>query len=218
MSERFPLNALQQKFVAEYLADPDHNATGAYKRAGYKATGKSAEVNACRLLGSAKVSVAIERGMRRLLIKADVKALDLLLELRRIAYLDPREVFEWGPDGVTVKESSSLPLDVAVCISEVSQTVTKEGGTIRVKLVDKMAAIEKLGQYLKLWKSIHEHEHTGPDGGPIQFEHAANRIEHLRGAFASAADREEAGGIHRNGVGKPLDSPGHQNGHHNPSS
>jgi phage terminase small subunit len=52
------LNAKQKRFVAEYLIDL--NASAAYKRSGYKATGKSADSAGARLLSDVKVKAAID--------------------------------------------------------------------------------------------------------------------------------------------------------------
>jgi phage terminase small subunit len=49
----------QQKRFADYYIETG-NATEAYRRAGYKAKGKSAEVNASRLLSNAKVKSYID--------------------------------------------------------------------------------------------------------------------------------------------------------------
>ncbi|MBM4182903.1 MAG: terminase small subunit [Gemmatimonadetes bacterium] len=61
MSRTDRLNPRQTLFVDEYLVDM--NATAAYRRAGYSATGKSAEVNACRLLSQARVKAEVARRM-----------------------------------------------------------------------------------------------------------------------------------------------------------
>lgn len=52
------LNAKQLRFVAEYLIDL--NASAAYKRSGYKATGKSADSAGARLLAQVEVRAAID--------------------------------------------------------------------------------------------------------------------------------------------------------------
>jgi phage terminase small subunit len=52
----------QQKRFADFYIETG-NATDSYKRAGYKAKGKSVEVNASRLLANAKVSEYIEKMM-----------------------------------------------------------------------------------------------------------------------------------------------------------
>lgn len=57
------LTARQSRFVDEYLKDL--NAAQAYQRAGYKAKGNAAEVNAVRLLRNAQVEEAIQERMDR---------------------------------------------------------------------------------------------------------------------------------------------------------
>jgi phage terminase small subunit len=52
------LSGKQQKFVEEYIKDPQ-NLSAAYKRAGYRACGHSADVNASRLLKNADIKSAI---------------------------------------------------------------------------------------------------------------------------------------------------------------
>lgn len=56
---------LKQKRFAEYYVQTG-NATDSYKRAGYKAEGNSAEVNASRLLRNAKVMKYIEERNKEL--------------------------------------------------------------------------------------------------------------------------------------------------------
>lgn len=55
------LTAKQARFVQEYLIDL--NATAAYKRAGYKGSGKSAENAASRLLGNVGVAREIKKAI-----------------------------------------------------------------------------------------------------------------------------------------------------------
>jgi phage terminase small subunit len=57
------LKPKQQRFVAEYVLD--QNAAEAYKRAGYRAIGRSAEVCAHRLLRKAAVRAAIDAILRQ---------------------------------------------------------------------------------------------------------------------------------------------------------
>lgn len=61
MSRPPKLTAKQERFVAEYLIDL--NATAAYKRAGYKGQGNTAEVTASQLLSNPKVAEAVKAAM-----------------------------------------------------------------------------------------------------------------------------------------------------------
>jgi len=74
-----------------------------------------------------------------------------------------RRITEWGQDGVKVKDSASLTEDQESVVAEVTQTVAPGGGTVRIKLSDKQAALEKLGKALRLFGD--RVEITGPDGG-----------------------------------------------------
>ena len=58
--KRAVLTPMHEKFVAEYLVD--FNATAAYQRAGFKATGHGAEVNASLLLKKPHVQAAVAKG------------------------------------------------------------------------------------------------------------------------------------------------------------
>ena len=59
------LGLKQQKFVEEYIKDPQ-NLSAAYKRAGYKACGASAATNASRLLKNDEVKAAIADAKREI--------------------------------------------------------------------------------------------------------------------------------------------------------
>jgi phage terminase small subunit len=65
--------------------------------------------------------------------------------------------------GLSIKSSADLDDVAAASIAEVVQT--SDG--LRVKLHDKLAGVEKLGRLLGLIKDLHEH--TGKDGGPMQY-------------------------------------------------
>lgn len=87
-----PLSAKQQAFVREYLIDM--NATAAYKRAGYKGEGKTAENNASRMLGNAGVQKAIQEALTARAARTELKADDVLRRWQQIADADPNELIE----------------------------------------------------------------------------------------------------------------------------
>lgn len=143
------LTDLQRRFVEQYLVQP--SASAAYVAAGYKARGNAAEVNAARLLRNAQVKAAIAAAQDARAARAQVSADDVVRELMRIAFLDPRKVMAWGPAGVTFTPSDRLDEDTARCVAEASQTVTEAGGTIRVKLADKVQALHLLAKHLGMF-------------------------------------------------------------------
>ena len=101
------LTPKQELFVNEYLVDL--NATAAYKRAGYKGTGRSAENAASRLLGNVGVQAAIQSGKEKRIERTKVDQdyveeilIDTIKRCRQIApVLDKkgRPVFVETPGG-----------------------------------------------------------------------------------------------------------------------
>jgi phage terminase small subunit len=142
-----PLTPKQQRFVDEYLIDL--NATQAAIRAGYSA--KNADKIGPELLGKTRVAEAIRRAKEKRSARTEIKADRIVKELARIAFLDARKVMKWGPDGVTFHDSDELGEDEAAVVTEASQTVTENGGTIRVKLADKIGALTLLGKHLGMF-------------------------------------------------------------------
>jgi phage terminase small subunit len=82
----------------------------------------------------------------------------LIHELAGIAFSDIRDVLDFDKDGVTIKNSEDIPDSVARTISEVSS----DGDKVKVKLYDKLAAIDKLGKHLGMF--VERRELTGAGG------------------------------------------------------
>lgn len=138
----------QQRFIEEYCID--FNATQAAMRAGYSA--KHTNRIAWQLLEKPGIAEAIQKRLQQLNERTAITAERTLREYARIAYSDMRSFVVWGPDKVILKDSEGLSDDDAACVAEVSQTITKEGGSIRFKLHDKKAALDFLAKHLGLTK------------------------------------------------------------------
>jgi phage terminase small subunit len=148
----FPwLSAKQGEFVVEWLKD--FNSTQAYARAGYQAKpGRSRETAAAHLLGNVKVQRAIKQALAARAARTRISADRVLLEYARLAFSDMRAFTKWGPDGVTLNEAAQLSDDDAACVSEVTQTLGKDGaGSLRFKLHDKKGALDAVAKHLGLF-------------------------------------------------------------------
>lgn len=141
------LTPKQERFVAEYLVDL--NATQAAIRAGYSA--KTAQEQGSRLLSNVMVAAAIKAKQVELAAKHDVTVERIIAELARIGFSDMRKLMTWGPDGVKLKSSDELSDDEALAIAEVSETTTKDGGSLKLKVHDKRAALVDLGKHLGMF-------------------------------------------------------------------
>lgn len=144
----------QAAFAAEYLLD--FNATQAAVRAGYSE--KTASSIGAALLRKAPVAGRIaalraERA-RRVAVSAD----QVLSELARIAFADPRDLMEWGPDGVRLRDSAGLTAEQAAGVAEVAEG---SGGTLRLKKHDKVRALELIGRHLGMFKDKVEADVSG---------------------------------------------------------
>ena len=147
MTDADGLNPRQRRFVNAYLVDP-HAARSAIT-AGYSP--KTADVIGRRLLRNVSVCSVLTREQKVVAEKALVTAEQVVRELARIGFSDMRAFTEWGDGGVTLLDSAALSEDAARCVSEVSQTITKEGGSIRFKLHDKPGALALIGKHLNMF-------------------------------------------------------------------
>lgn len=150
------LTPKQARFVAEYLIDL--NATQAAIRAGYSK--QTAYSQGQRLLKNAGVATAIAVGQKRVAAKLDITTERVLKELAQIGFAQPGEYFEWGSKGVTLIDKEKLTPEQMAAVAEVAQTVSPGGGSIRLKLHDKVAALTKIGQHLGMFVEKHEHKVT----------------------------------------------------------
>lgn len=158
--KRSGLNKKQTRFVEEYIVDL--NATQAAIRAGYSQ--KTAYRIGHDLLQKTSVSEAIQAAMAERSERTQITADGVLQELARLAFSDIRKVTTFGAAGVTIKESAEIDDATAAAISEVSETTTQFGGSRKVKLHDKVKALELAGRHLGLFE-----KDKGPGAAVLNF-------------------------------------------------
>lgn len=151
-------NSRHMKFVEEYLVDL--NASQAAIRAGYKS--KNASEVACRLLKRPDISEALQSRRLDLQQRTRITQERVLLEYARLAFVDPRSIFEWGPDGIIIKDSNELSEDEAACIAEATELRTDKGVNTKIKLHDKKGALDSLARHLGLFEK--DNKQKGIDG------------------------------------------------------
>jgi len=72
-------------------------------------------------------------------------------EVAAIAFSRLEHVLDLSPTGVTPRGWEDMPPAERAAVAEASQTVTESGGTIRVKMHDKLGALDKLARTLGLY-------------------------------------------------------------------
>ena len=173
--------AKRQRFVDEY--PKDLNATKAAIRAGYSK--KTARQQGSRLLSNAVISAQIREALSVRTVRTGIEADAVLEELARIGFANAGDYFDWDADGVTLKPKDDLTAAQQSVVAEISQTKTEHGGTIRLKLHDKQAALVNLGRHLGLFTDNFKLN------GLEALKQLSNEqlIERIRSTVADAVDR-----------------------------
>lgn len=141
------LTARQARFVEEYLVDL--NATQAAIRAGYSAR-RASEIG-YTLLQKSTVQSAIEAAQRERSARTGITADRVVREIAKLALSNLADVMTWDENGATLIPSAQLSPDAAAAIAEISDTRTERGGTLKVKLHNKVAALEQLAKHVGLY-------------------------------------------------------------------
>ena len=157
------LNPRQTRFVAEFFTN-GMNATQAAISAGYSA--KSANTYGTHLLKRRKVAALVEKKMEPIIRKLDISKERTLNELGRLAFFDAAKLF--APDG-SLKRIEDIDEDTRSVIAgiEVSDIWDSGDGEQRsivgtlkkVKLTDRLSALDKLMRYHSLYLDTVEHTH-----------------------------------------------------------
>lgn len=150
------LTPKQARFVAEYLIDL--NAAAAARRAGYSE--RTADRIGHENLRKPEIAAAVSEAQADRARRTEITQDRVLQELARIGFADIRRVMEWDRESVRFVPSAELGDDAALAIAEVSsetKTFTGDAGTevtvkLRMKLCDKLGALEKLGKHLGMFK------------------------------------------------------------------
>ena len=169
------LTPKQARFAAEYLIDG--NATRAAAAAGFGE--KGAHAQGSRLLKNAKVAAAITEGHARRAKKLEISAERVLEELAKLAYYDPGDLYDGAGNRIPVNK---LDADIRAAVCAVDDDVQESLGEAdaegikppiitrkqKIKMADKIQALDRLGRYLKLLTD--KFESSGPGGGPIEHD------------------------------------------------
>ncbi|MEI9581837.1 terminase small subunit [Enterobacter asburiae] len=167
------LTPKQQLFCREYLKDL--NATQAAIRAGYSE--KTANEQGARLLANVSVAKRIAE------LKAERNeevGIDAAYVLRRLVEIDQMDVLDIMTDDMSIKPVSEWPaswrrylsgFDLADMFEGRGEDREMVGILKKIKWPDKVKNLELLGKHVTVqaFKEQVSNEHTGKNGGPIQY-------------------------------------------------
>lgn len=170
------LTPKQSRFCEEYLIDL--NLTQAALRSGYGKTEGSAAVAGHQLLRNPKVQERINQLKEEQSKRTGITADRVLQELGRIAFLDLSSAYD---DKGNLKILGDMDENTRRAITGIKvfeefegtgRERTKIGEVREVKTADKVRALELIGKHLKLFTE--KHEHSGPDGKPIEHKNLSD--------------------------------------------
>jgi len=150
------LNARQEQFVHEYLKDL--NAAAAARRAGYSE--RSASQQGYCNLRHPIIQQRLAAHAKKMLKRIDVDAERILRELACIAFTELRDICTWSDQSVTLTAASEIEAEAHAAVKKVKlrtrESVTEEGKVVsytevEVELHDKLRALERLGEYRRLF-------------------------------------------------------------------
>ena len=157
------LSPREFRFVCEYLIDL--NGTEAAIRAGLGKSRKSSTQMASKLKKKANVATAIAAALAE---RGNATGSRVVEEIGRVAFARITDITRVEGGCLIITDTAQLTEDQQAAIAEISETITEQGRTIKVKLHDKLSALDKLAKVLALYKD--RLEVSGPRGGPVQLE------------------------------------------------
>ncbi len=149
MNEKKPsveLDPQYETFCLEYIKD--FNGRRAAIAAGYSEV--SAHVQATRLLKNDNVQIRLKELVCEKMDSLNVNKESVIREMARLAFSDLSHYFDKNGN-ITLEDFKKLTPDQTAALADVRQVQTKDGPMIRVKLYDKLKALELLGRYLNLF-------------------------------------------------------------------
>jgi phage terminase small subunit len=136
------LTERDKRFIADYVRDL--NGKQAAIRVGYAKSGAASQAR--RLLAQPRVAAAVEKANAARSEKKRVTADRVMEELGRMAFSNMRDYVAWGPKGVELRDHALLDEDQTAAVADVEPK--GNGKLARVKLYDKLAALNALARHL----------------------------------------------------------------------
>lgn len=149
------LTERQKKFIDQYMVD--FIGGDAVRRSKVFKT-KYPDQTAAQLLRNPAVQAEIARRRKAQTDRLQIKADEVLLEIKKLAFSDLRKAFN---DDGSLKDMSEIPDDVAAALAGIDvdelfdgrgEDRQKIGYTKKIKLWDKLKALQMLGEHCGIFK------------------------------------------------------------------
>src|SRR5262245_45826214 len=119
-----PLSPKQARFVDAYIVSL--NASQAAREAGYRWPAKQG----LQQLAKTSIQQALTLRQQSLASTRAITPERVIDELALVGFADMADYATWGPSGLTLKDSTTLPPGLTRIVGEVSETITEGGGSV----------------------------------------------------------------------------------------
>ena len=153
-----PIRSKQQRFCEEFMLDL--NATQAALRAGYSP--RTAGQIGHPLLNKTSIQAEIRHRAAARSQRTKITAEQVVRELALIAFSDIREAFDDHGRLLPLQEIPEGARRAICSLDSVETTGAVRRWSFRIRLCDKLRALELLGKHLPMFTEVHEHR--GLDG------------------------------------------------------
>ncbi|MDQ5985879.1 MAG: hypothetical protein CSYNP_01596 [Syntrophus sp. SKADARSKE-3] len=136
------LTPQQAAFAEDYAtyANPDK----AVAIAGYQSKGKFAKQRAADLLNHEGILKYIKALRDNAFLRANLCLDDVIAEYKKMAFTNMADYVDWNNNRIIIKDKHELTVDQQAGVLEITETETKLGKTVSIKLHPKQAALDKL--------------------------------------------------------------------------
>jgi phage terminase small subunit len=164
MGVKSELTAKQERFCQEYVVDS--NATQAAIRVGFSK--KTANVQAARLLTNVNIRNRIKELQQELQMKTSVTAERVINELAKIAFADARSFFDSNGNLIPIEQldegaaGALSSFEVSIEKSAIEEETFEQSSTKKIRLWDKVKALESLGKHLGIFEEHNKQKANAP--------------------------------------------------------
>lgn len=139
-----PLSSRREIYKNLRIANPEMSHTECARQAGYKES--SAHIVALRLERNPLIADAIKEASQKAEDAAVITREQIIEELAKLALANAGDYFDWDEHSMCLVPKKDLTPEQMAAISEITQTTTKDGGSLKMKLHDKKGALDSLAR------------------------------------------------------------------------
>jgi len=141
------------EYQGKKLDEPEIRAVLAVAKSGFSLTGLKDQSGLQKLIAKPIVQAALHEATRDAKYRWQISAHKMGRELAGIMHSDIRDFITIDPatNRISLKDLEKLPREMTCAIQEIHETRTAQGTQVRVKLYDKLAAINTAAKIMNLF-------------------------------------------------------------------